>query len=248
MTTDTIFGRHPVLEALNSTTPVKRVLLLEGTTTTGIIGEILQAAEARRIPVEWRPRGAFAKLVEADANHQGVLAQIPPFRYSSVEAILQAARDRNVPPFLLLLDGIQDVHNLGALIRTAEGAGVHGVIIPERRAVGITPTVYKSSAGAVLHLPIAQVTNLTQTIKQLQERENIWFVGLDVGGKVPYYRTNLKGALGIVVGAEGKGLGRLIAESCDFLVELPMRGKVDSLNASVAGAILMYEALRQRMG
>ncbi len=246
MTTDTIYGRHPVLEALRSETPVKRVLIVEGTPTHGIVDEIIEAAQSRTIPVEWRPRAAFAKLVEADANHQGVVAQVPSFKYSTVETILQIARDRNEPPFLLLLDGIQDVHNLGALIRTAEGAGIHGVIIPERRAVGVTPTVYKSSAGAVLHLPIAQVTNITQTMKQLQTRENIWFVGLDMGGKVPYYRTNLKGALGIVVGAEGKGLGRLIAESCDFLVELPMRGKVDSLNASVAGAILMYEAVRQR--
>jgi 23S rRNA (guanosine2251-2'-O)-methyltransferase len=246
MTTDTIYGRHPVLEALRSETPVKRVLIIEGTPTHGIMDEIIEAAQSRAIPVEWRPRATFAKLVEADANHQGVLAQVPSFKYSTVDAILQIARDRNEPPFLLLLDGIQDVHNLGALIRTAEGAGIHGVIIPERRAVGVTQTVYKSSAGAVLHLPIAQVTNITQTMKQLQTRENIWFVGLDMGGKVPYYRTNLKGALGIVVGAEGKGLGRLIAESCDFLVELPMRGKVDSLNASVAGAILMYEAVRQR--
>lgn len=246
MTSDTIYGRHPVLEALHSDIPVRRVLLVEGTPTTGIVGEIIQAAQQRTIPVEWRPRAAFAKLVDADANHQGVLAQVPPFKYSTVDAILQIARDRNEPPFLLLLDGIQDVHNLGALIRTAEGAGIHGVIIPERRAVGVTPTVYKSSAGAVLHLPVAQVTNLNQTMKHLQTRENIWFVGLDMGGKVPYYRTNLKGALGIVVGAEGKGLGRLVAEGCDFLVELPMRGKVDSLNASVAGAILMYEAVRQR--
>jgi 23S rRNA (guanosine2251-2'-O)-methyltransferase len=248
MTTDTIYGRHPVLEALRSETPVRRILVLEGTDPHGIIGEIIEAAEARKISVDWRPRSAFAKLVEEDANHQGVLAQVPPFKYSTVDAILQIARDQNVPPFLLILDGIQDVHNLGALIRTAEGAGIHGVIIAERRAVGVTPTVYKSSAGAVLHIPIAQVTNITQTIKQLQTRDNIWFVGLDMGGKVPYYRTNLKGALGIVVGAEGKGLGRLISESCDFLVELPMRGKVDSLNASVAGAILMYEAVRQRMG
>jgi len=248
MTTDTIYGRHPVLEALRSETPVRRVVLAEGTPTTGIIEEIIEAAQARNISIDWRPRSAFAKLVEEDANHQGVLAQVSSYKYSTVEAILQVARDRNEPPFLLILDGIQDVHNLGALIRTAEGAGIHGVIIPERRAVGITPTVYKSSAGAVLHLPIAQVTNITQTIKQLQTRDNIWFVGLDMGGKVPYYRTNLKGALGIVVGAEGKGLGRLISETCDFLVELPMRGKVDSLNASVAGAILMYEAVRQRLG
>ncbi len=245
-TNEFIYGRHPVLEALQSPIPVRRVWLEEGTKPIGIIAEIVAEAQARNVAVQSLPRGVFGQKVESDANHQGVLAEVPPFKYSSVDAILQVAHQRNEDPLVLLLDGIQDVHNFGALVRTAEGAGMHGVIIQERRAVGVTPTVYKSSAGAVLHLPIAQVTNLTQTMKQLQNHHNLWFVGLDMAGNQPYYRANLKGAMGIVVGAEGKGLGRLVAETCDFLVSLPMNGQIDSLNASVAGGILMYEAVRQR--
>lgn len=242
---DTIYGRHPVLEVLRSEAAVTRVIIAEGTQATGVMAEIVAAAQARSVPVEYRSRQQVARLVEAEANHQGVLAQIPPYRYSTVAAMLERAAQRGEPPLLLLLDGIQDVHNLGALIRTAEGVGAHGVIIPERRAVGITPTVFKSSAGAVTYLPIAQVTNLTTTIKQLQA-QGMWFVGLEMEGSQPYYRANLKGPLGIVVGAEGKGLGRLVAESCDFLVHLPMMGQIASLNASVAGGVLLYEALRQR--
>lgn len=242
---DYIYGRHPVLEALRSGTRVTGIFLAQGQKEAGPVAEIMAAAKAAGVRVEWLPKGALARLVEPDANHQGVVAELPPFPYSSVEAILKRAAQRGEAPFLLLLDGIQDVHNLGALLRTAEAAGVHGAILPERRAASVTPTVYKSSAGAVNYLPIAQVTNLTQTMKQLQA-QNIWFVGLDMAGEQLYHQANLKGPLGIVVGAEGRGLGRLVAESCDFLVQLPMRGQVDSLNASVAGAILIYEALRQR--
>jgi 23S rRNA (guanosine2251-2'-O)-methyltransferase len=245
MPAEHIYGRHPVLEALRSDTPVKVVFLGEGQKQTGVVAEIIEAAAQHKVRVEWLPRNALERLVEPDANHQGVVAELPPYRYSSVEAILKRAEERGEPPFILLLDGIQDVHNLGALVRTAEAAGMHGLIIPSHRAVGVTPTVYKSSAGAVNYLPIAQVTNLTQTMKQLQQ-QGIWFMGLDMAGEQPYHRNNLKGPLGIVVGAEGKGLGRLVAETCDFLVHLPMRGRVDSLNASVAGAILIYEAVRQR--
>lgn len=242
---DYIYGRHPVLEALRSGTRITGIFLAQGQKESGPVAEIMAAAKVAGVRVEWLPKGALARLVEPDANHQGVVAELPPFRYSSVEAILARAAQRSEPPFLLLLDGIQDVHNLGALLRTAEAAGVHGAILPERRAASVTPTVYKSSAGAVNYLPIAQVTNLTQTMKQLQA-QNLWFVGLDMAGEQLYHQANLKGPLGIVVGAEGRGLGRLVAESCDFLVQLPMRGQVDSLNASVAGAILIYEALRQR--
>jgi 23S rRNA (guanosine2251-2'-O)-methyltransferase len=245
MASEHIYGRHPVLEALRAETPVRAVFLAEGQKQTGVIADIMQAAAKRKVRVEWLPRGAVERLVEPDANHQGVVAEIPPFRYSSIEAILQRAKERGEAPLLVLLDGIQDVHNLGALIRTAEAAGVHGLVIPGHRAAGITPTVYKSSAGAVNYLPITQVTNLTQTMKQLKE-QGVWFVGLDIEGQQAYHQSNLKGPLGIVVGAEGKGLSRLVAETCDFLVHLPMKGRVDSLNASVAGAILVYEAVRQR--
>ncbi len=245
MATERIYGRHPVLEALRSGAEVRRVLLADGQKRGSIIEEIVQAAEERAVRVEWVSRPSLERMVESDATHQGVVAELAPFRYASVESILARAESREEAPFLLLLDGIQDVHNFGALLRTAESAGMHGAIIPTHRAAGVTPTVYKSSAGAVHYLPIAQVTNLTQTIKQLQAR-GLWFVGLDMEGEQLYHEANLGGPLGVVVGAEGRGLGRLVAESCDFLVRLPMHGNVDSLNASVAGAILIYEALRQR--
>ncbi len=244
-TTDRIYGRHPVLEALKADAAVRKVLLAEGQKEGGVVAEIVEEATRRGVRIEWVARKRLDQITEAEANHQGVVAELPPFRYSSVDDVLAAAGASGEAPFILLLDGIQDVHNFGALLRTAEAAGVHGVIIPERRAVGVTPTVYKSSAGAVHHLRIAQVTNLTQTMNELKQ-QGIWFVGLDMAGEQMYHQANLKGGLGIVVGAEGRGLGRLVAETCDFLVRLPMRGAIDSLNASVAGGILLYEALRQR--
>ena len=245
MANQQIYGRHPVLEALRSGSKVRVIYLAEGQKQKGVIAEIITIAKQGGIGIKWVSRHRLARLVEANANHQGVVAEIAPFRYSTVETILMRAKQRQQPPFLLLLDGIQDTHNFGALLRTAYAAGMHGVIIPQRRAASVTPTVYKSSAGAVNYLPIAQVTNLTRTIKQLQT-ENIWMVGLEMAGQQLYHQANLKGPLGIVVGAEGKGLSRLVAENCDFLVQLPMKGRVESLNASVAGAILIYEALRQR--
>ncbi|MDQ4074621.1 MAG: 23S rRNA (guanosine(2251)-2'-O)-methyltransferase RlmB [Chloroflexota bacterium] len=245
MASERIYGRHPVLEALRADAEVRKIILAEGQKQSGIIREILEEAERRGVRIEWTARGTLDRLVEQGVNHQGIVAELPPFQYSSVEEILDRAERLGEAPFLLLLDGIQDVHNFGALLRTAEAAGMHGVIIPERRAVGVTPTVYKSSAGAIHHIPIAQVTNLTRTVKQLKER-HVWFVGLDMAGEQVYHEANLSGALGVVLGAEGSGLSRLVAEICDFLVHIPMKGEVDSLNASVAGAILIYEALRQR--
>jgi 23S rRNA (guanosine2251-2'-O)-methyltransferase len=233
------------LEALRAGATIHRLLLAEGQKRGGIIGEILSEAQRQGVHVEWLQRNALEKLVEAGANHQGVVAELPPFRYSSVDEILERAERKRTPPFILLLDGIQDVHNFGALLRTAEAAGMDGVIIPERRAVGVTPTVYKSSAGALHHLPIAQVTNLTRTIDELKAA-NIWIAGLDMTGEQLYHEANLTGPLAIVLGAEGSGLSRLVADHCDFLVHIPMLGKIDSLNASVAGAILIYDALRQR--
>lgn len=240
-----IYGRYPVLEALRAGVGVRALWLAEGQKAGGVVAQILAEAEGRGVAVHWVPRGRLDRLVEEGANHQGVAAELPPFRYSSVDAMLRRAEERGEPPFLLLLDGIQDVHNLGALLRTAEAAGMHGVVLPERRAASVTPTVYKSSAGAVHFLPVAQVTNLTRTIQELQER-GLWVGGLEMGGEQLYHEAKLVGPLAIVVGAEGRGLGRLVAERCDFLVRLPMRGQVGSLNASVAGAILIYEALRQR--
>ncbi|MBA3532189.1 MAG: 23S rRNA (guanosine(2251)-2'-O)-methyltransferase RlmB, partial [Ardenticatenales bacterium] len=230
MATDRIYGRHPVLEALKANARIRRILLVQGQQEGGIIAEIIKLAAERSVPIERLQRAALDRMVEAEANHQGVAAELPPYRYHSVESILARAKEKGELPFLLVLDGIQDVHNFGALLRTAEAAGVHGVLIPERRAVEVTPTVYKSSAGAVHYIPIAQVTNLTVTIKQLQQ-QNIWFAGLDMDGTQLHHKANLGGALGIVVGAEGKGLSRLVAESCDFLIRLPMHGQIHSLNA-----------------
>lgn len=242
---DRIYGRYPVLEALRAGAAVRRVLLAQGQKQSGTITEIVALAQQQGVPIVEERRNTLDQLTEEGANHQGVVAELPPFRYSTVEEILARAAARNQPPFLLLLDGIQDVHNFGALLRTAEAAGAHGVIIPERRAASVTPTVYKSSAGAVHYLPIAQITNLTRTIKELQQ-QNIWFAGLDMAGPQLYHEANLSGGLGIVLGAEGSGLSRLVAETCDFLIRIPMRGQIDSLNASVAGALLLYEAAKQR--
>jgi len=245
MKTQQIYGRHPVLEALRARAKISAIYLAEGQKQKGALAQIIAQAKQAKVRLKWVSRQTLTRLTEAKAVHQGVVAEIAPFRYSSVERILAQAKKKNEPPFLLLLDGIQDVHNFGALLRTAEAAGVHGVIIPQRRAASVTATVYKSSAGAIHYLPIAQVVNLTRTIKQLQQKK-VWVVGLDMAGKELYHQANLKGALAIVVGAEGKGLSRLVSENCDFLIQLPMKGHVQSLNASVATAILIYEVLRQR--
>lgn len=241
-----IYGRYPVLEALRSSkSRVKTVFLAEGIKPKGVVPQIIAQAKQDGVALEWVARRRLERLTGANTNHQGVVAEVAPFAYGTMEELLARAAERGEEPFLLLLDGIQDVHNFGALLRTAEVAGVHGVIIPKRRAVGVTATVYKSSAGAVHHLPIVQVTNVTQCIELLQ-RQEIWVVGLDMDGKMLYHEANLTGGLAMVVGGEGKGLSRRVKESCDFLVRLPMRGQIESLNASVAGAILIYESLKQR--
>jgi 23S rRNA (guanosine2251-2'-O)-methyltransferase len=180
-------------------------------------------------------------------SHQGVVAEMSEFRYADVDEILARAIQRDEYPLVLALDRIQDVHNLGALIRTAEAVGAHGVIIPQRRAAGVTPAVYKSSAGAVAHLLVARVTNLVRTLKQLQEA-GLWIVGLDVGADRDYDEVDWAMPLCLVVGSEGEGLGRLVRETCDFLVRLPMRGRVESLNAAVAGSIVLYTAWRRGAG
>lgn len=240
---DLIYGRHPVLEALESGSEVRRVLLAAGTKPGGIIAEIRAAAESAGVPVVEVPRQTLDRRVPG--AHQGVAAEVAPFRYATVDEIMGAAGRAGEPPLLLLLDGLQDVHNFGALLRTAEAVGAHGVLIPKDRSVSVTPTVFKTSAGAVTYVLIAQVTNLVRTMKDLKAR-GVWFAGLDMAGPQRYDRANLAGPLGVVIGAEGRGVSRLVAETCDFLVHLPMRGRIESLNASVAGSVLLYEVLRQR--
>jgi 23S rRNA (guanosine2251-2'-O)-methyltransferase len=239
-----IWGRNPVLETLHSSRQVRRILLAEGQREAPALASILKEAEQRHIPVEVVPR-ARLDAISHGAVHQGCIAQVVERTYVTVDDILAHAAHKNEAPFLLILDAIQDVNNLGSLIRTAEAAGMHGIILPEHRAAEVNATVVKTSAGATEHLLIAQVTNLTHTIEQLK-KQNVWVVGLAGEAKTVYYQANLTGPLALVVGNEGKGISRLVREHCDVLVRLPMHGHINSLNAAVAGSIAMYEALRQR--
>ena len=241
---DYIWGRNPVLETLHSARQVKRLLLAEGQREAPALVAILREAERRHIPIETLPRARLDQLSHG-AVHQGCLAVVEARTYTTVEHILAHAEGKNEAPFLLILDAIQDVNNLGSLLRTAEAVGVHGIILPEHRAAEVTATVTKTSAGASEHLLIAQETNLTRTI-ELLKKQNIWVVGLVGEAKTVYYQADLTGSLALVVGNEGKGISRLVREHCDLLIKLPMRGHINSLNAAVAGSIALYEALRQR--
>jgi 23S rRNA (guanosine2251-2'-O)-methyltransferase len=239
-----VWGRNPVLETLHSARQVKRILLAEGQREAPALASILQEAEQRHIPVEVVPRARLDQISHG-AVHQGCIALVGERKYITVDDILAYAARKNEAPFLLILDAIQDVNNLGSLIRTAEAAGVHGVILPEHRAAEVNATVVKTSAGATEHLLIAQVTNLTRTIDHLKQ-QNIWVIGLAAEAQTLYHQANLTGPLALVVGNEGKGISRLVREHCDLLVKLPMHGHINSLNAAVAGSIAVYEALRQR--
>lgn len=240
---DQIIGRNPVMEALRSGRPVHKLLVSQGA-SKGSVLEILGVARDRRIQVEEVTRQHLDKLT-GSANHQGVVALAAAREYAEVEDILRSARERGEDPFIVILDEIEDPRNLGAILRTAEAAGVHGVIIPKRRAVGLTPAVAKASAGAVEYVPVARVTNLVQAIAELKEA-GCWIAGSDGAADQLVWEADLKGPLGIVIGSEGKGIGRLLREKCDFLVKFPMRGRIGSLNASVAAALVCYEVVRQR--
>lgn len=240
---DYVWGRNPVLETLRSSRRVHRLLVAEGIREAGI-QDVLAEAERRRVPVEYVPRRRLDDLTRG-AVHQGCVASVAPREYAALEDLLALAEQRGEPPLLLILDSIQDVHNLGSLLRTAEAVGAHGLILPEHRAAGLTPAVDKSSAGAVEHLLVAQVTNLTRAIDTLKKR-GLWVVGLAGEATQDYDRVDLDRPLALVVGSEGKGISRLVREHCDFLVRLPMRGQINSLNAAVAGSIILYAAWRQR--
>ncbi len=241
---DYIWGRNPILETLHSRRQIKRILLAEGQREAPAVATILREAEQKRIPIEIVPRARLDQLSRG-AVHQGCLAIVEERKYASIDQILAYAEEKQQAPFLLILDAIQDVNNLGSLLRTAEAAGVHGVILPEHRAAEVNATVVKTSAGATEHLLIAQETNLTRTIEYLK-KQNIWVIGLAGEAKTLYYHANLTGPLALVVGSEGKGISRLVREHCDLLIKLPMYGQINSLNAAVAGSIALYEALRQR--
>ncbi len=248
---DLIVGRHAALEALRADRRRALRLWIEGregdrSATTGIMGEIMALAQARSIPVRFIQGGLFDKLAHEQANAQGVALETGDYPYVSVQECLAAAKAAAEPPLLLILDHLQDPQNLGTLIRTADAMGVHGIIIPDRRAAGVTPAVSNASAGSVEHLRVAQVTNISRTIAELKEK-NIWVAGLDDAPDAQLLgAATLDGALALVVGAEADGISRLVRESCDFLVRIPMHGKIESLNAAVAGSIALYAARQAR--
>ena len=241
-----LYGRQPVREALRAgRRQVFRLLLAQGVKPTAIVGEVLNLAERASVPVRAVERQELDK-VGGEVNHQGLAAEVSAYPYADLEALPDAAGRAEEAPFLLLLDHVQDPQNLGSLLRSAEAVGVHGVVIPHRRAAGVTPAVVRASAGAAEQLSVAQVTNLVRAMEALKEK-GVWLAGLEALPQAQLYtQAGLSGPVGIVVGSEGHGLARLVRESCDFLIRLPMRGKVESLNAGVAGAIALYEALRQR--
>lgn len=238
-----IEGRNAVLEAFRSGKPIDKVYVLDGC-QDGPVRTIVREAKKYDTILNFVDKERLDQLSETK-KHQGVIAVAAAYQYAEVDDILKAAEEKGEPPFLILLDNIEDPHNLGAIIRTANLAGAHGVIIPKRRAVGLTGTVAKTSAGAINYTPVAKVTNLSATIKELKER-GIWFVCADMGG-TPMYQLDLKGPIGLVIGSEGEGVGKLVRENCDFIASIPMKGDIDSLNASVAAGVLAYEIVRQRM-
>lgn len=238
-----IEGRNAVLEAFRSGKSVDKVFILDGC-QDGPIRTIVREARKKDTIMNFVPKERLDQLSET-GSHQGVIAQVAAFEYATVEDILAKAKEKGEAPFIVLLDNIEDPHNLGAIIRTANLAGAHGVIIPKRRAVGLTATVAKTSAGALNYTPVAKVTNLGQTIDDLK-KEGMWFVCADMGGET-MYQLNLTGAIGLVIGNEGEGVSRLIKEKCDFVASIPMKGDIDSLNASVAAGVLAYEIVRQRL-
>lgn len=240
---DQIEGRNPILEALRAGREIDKLLVAKGE-KQGSVREIIGMAREKRIVIQEVDRRKLDEIAQSGA-HQGVIAIVPAQHYVEVEDILMAAKAKGEAPFIIILDELNDPHNLGSLLRTADATGVHGVIIPQRRAVGLTAVVSKASAGAIEYVPVARVVNLARTIDWLKE-QGVWVAGADMDGRQHYFEADLKGPLAIVIGGEGHGVGRLIKEKCDFLVQIPMRGKITSLNAAVAGALLMYEVYRQR--
>lgn len=239
-----IEGRNAVLEAYRSGKTIDKLYVLDGC-QDGPVKSITREARKHDTIINYVNRERLDQLSET-GKHQGVVAICAAYAYVEVEDILKAAEEKGEPPFLIILDGIEDPHNLGAILRTANLAGAHGVIIPKRRAVGLTPTVAKTSAGAINYTPVAKVTNISNTIKELKDR-GMWFVCADMGGTV-MYDLNLTGSIGLVIGNEGDGVSDLVKKNCDMIASIPMRGDIDSLNASVAAGVLAYEIVRQRLG
>lgn len=241
---DRIYSRHGVRECLRAKRrSFQKLWLAEGVDDAPVLREIQQLAQSARVPIASAKRDTLNAVTQ---HHQGVLLDAGAYPYADLDMILARADERGEPPFVLVLDAIQDTQNFGALIRTAEAVGVHGVVIPERRSAGVTPAVVNASSGASEHMLIAPVVNLTRAIEALKQRD-IWVSALDGGpGAQPLFKADLKGRLAIVVGSEGEGVHRLVRETCDFVLSLPMLGRIESLNAAMAGSVALYEALRQR--
>lgn len=237
-----IVGRNPVTEALRSGREIDKLMV---SSEEGSMKKILALAKERRIPVMKVEKSAIDRIADGQA-HQGVAAYVSAYAYAELEDIFRIAEERGEDPFIIILDNLEDPHNLGAIMRTAECAGAHGIIIPKRRACGLTEVVAKASAGAIEYMPCVKVTNIAQTIEELKER-GIWVAACDMGGQ-EYYKANLKGKLAVVIGSEGFGISRLVKEKCDFVVSMPMVGRITSLNASNAAAVIIYEVRKQRDG
>ncbi len=240
---DKLEGRNSVIEALKSGRSINKIFVARGE-KEGSINQIIALAKEKKVVIQEADRSRLDMMSTTHA-HQGVIAFVAAKDYVEVDDILEAAAASGRAPFIIILDEITDAYNLGSILRTANAAGAHGVIIPKRRAVGLTAAVSKASAGALEYVPVARVTNISQTIDYLK-KQNIWVVGTDSTGAKPYYENNLKGPIALVIGSEGEGIGKLVRESCDFIVNIPMAGQISSLNAAVAGAIVMYEILEQR--
>ena len=241
---DQVEGRNAVIELLESGKDINKIFVTKGE-KHGSINKIISMAKERKVILVEKDKRQMEQMAQ-NQNYQGVIAIVPPFEYCEIEDILEKAKELNEEPFVLILDGIEDPHNLGSIIRTAETAGVHGIIIPKRRAAAVNSTVNKVSAGAVQYMKIARVTNITDSIEKLKEN-GLWICGTDISTNTYYYNQDLKGPLGIVIGNEGTGMSDRVRKSCDFLVKIPMKGKVTSLNASVSAGIVIYEAMKQRI-
>ena len=239
----TIEGRNAVIEAFRSGKPIDKVFILDGC-QDGPMVTIRREAKKKDVMIKYVTKERLDQMSET-GKHQGVIAYAAAYEYAEVSDILEKAKEKGEDPFIFILDNIEDPHNLGAIIRTANLCGAHGVIIPKRRAVGITATVVKASAGAINYTPVAKVTNISKTIEELKDR-GMWFACADMDGEL-MYKCNLTGSLGLVIGNEGSGVSRLVKEKCDYVVSVPMKGDIDSLNASVAAGVLAYEVVRQRM-
>ena len=240
---DQVEGRNAVLELLESGKDINKIFVAKGE-KHGSINKIIAIAKEKRVIIVEKDRKQLEEIAQTD-NYQGVIAIVPPFEYSEITDILETAKERQEDAFILILDGIEDPHNLGSIIRTAETAGVHGIIIPKRRAVAVNSTVNKVSCGAAQYMKIARVTNISDAIEELK-RAGLWICGTDVATDKYYYNQDLTGPLAIVIGNEGKGMSEKVKKNCDFLVKIPMKGKVESLNAAVSTGIVVYEAVKQR--